>query len=267
MAQLELRNIDFSYNRTGRDSFRLDKVSLSVEKGEFITIIGPNGSGKSTLLKIISGFLKPSYGSVFINDDSISSYSAAQLARKIAFVPQKNNFTFQYSISEVILMGRNPHLNFLGFENESDRKIVNDAIDLLGLTQLKNKGINEVSGGEAQRAFIARALAQQTEIILLDEPNSHLDIHHQLSIFDLLRKMNKDKELTVIAVSHDLNLSGHYSNRVIMMNEGRIFLDDKRNKVLTKENIQKVFNVNSIVDSTDGDSPVKVLIAPDLRNF
>ncbi|MFH1196439.1 MAG: ABC transporter ATP-binding protein [bacterium] len=267
MAQLALKNIAFSYNREGRDSFKLDNIDFSVEKGEFITIIGPNGSGKSTLLKIISGLLKPLSGSVALNEKILNSFTPNEIAKMIAFVPQKNNSIFPYSVFEIVMMGRTPHLNFYGFEKNSDHDFVNEAIDLVGISELKNKGINEVSGGEAQSAFIARALVQQPELLLLDEPNAFLDIQHQITIFNLLKKMNKERGLTVIAVSHDLNLSGHYSDRIVLMQKGKIYLDDKKENVLTELNIKTVFYVNSLVDLRSDEDIVRVLITPESNSY
>jgi iron complex transport system ATP-binding protein len=142
-------------------------------------------------------------------------------------------------------MGRTPYLNLLGFEKEDDLIKINNALELVGISHLKNKSINSISGGEAQRAFIARAIAQEPELILLDEPNAHLDLEHQLSIFNLLKKLNDEEQLTIIMVSHDLNLAGCYSKRIVLMKSGNIFLDDEKSKVLTQDNISKVFRVNS----------------------
>ena len=147
-------------------------------------------------------------------------------------------------------------------ENESDHKIVADALELVGITHLKNKGINEVSGGEAQRAFLARALVQQPKIILLDEPNAHLDIKHQIAFFDLLKKLNREEGLTVIAISHDLNLSAFYAERAILLQQGKIFMDDSKDKVLTENNIKKIFEVDTIVTNKFTENSLHILINP-----
>ena len=159
-------------------------------------------------------------------------------------------------------MGRTPYTNLLGYESREDLRIIDETMDLLGISHLKNKGINEISGGESQRTYIARALVQQPEIILLDEPNAHLDIKHQFGIFNLLRELNHKKELTVIAVSHDLNLAGYYSQRALLMKNGRIFLDEEIANVLTAGNIKNVFDVDSEILPYSESNGVKVILRP-----
>jgi iron complex transport system ATP-binding protein len=160
------------------------------------------------------------------------------------------------------MMGRTPYLNLIGFENKHDKDLVDEALERVDIAHLRNKGINEVSGGEAQRAFIARAIVQQPELILLDEPNSHLDIKHQLGIFNLLRELNIEKRLTVLTVSHDLNLAGYYSERIILMKNGKIYRDDVTEKILTRENILDVFGVDSSIVRNTGSDLINVLIKP-----
>jgi len=189
--------------------------------------------------------LVPYRGEIFFNDKPYSSYSRKEIAKRVSFVPQKYYSVYHFSVYEIVAMGRTPYLNLLGFEKEDDLIKINNALELVGISHLKNKSINSISGGEAQRAFIARAIAQEPELILLDEPNAHLDLEHQLSIFNLLKKLNNEEQLTIIMVSHDLNLAGCYSKRIVLMKSGNIFLDDEKSKVLTRDNISKVFRVNS----------------------
>lgn len=264
MSLIELNNICFSYTSSKRilDDFYLDNISLRVVPGEFISILGPNGSGKSTLLKIIAGILAPQKGETRLKGNAYSSFSRKNIAKIIAFVPQSTLSIFQFSIFEIVMMGRTPYLNFLGVENQEDKQIVEEALELTGIAHLKNKGIHEVSGGEAQRAFIARAIVQKPEIILLDEPNAHLDIKHQLSIFNLIKELNFRQNVTVISISHDLNLAGFYSDRVILMKKGEILKDDRTARILTKENISEVFEVDSEVSVNNASNKVNVTIKP-----
>lgn len=262
MPLIELKDIVFTYGAPGRRDFSLKDINLSVENGEFISILGQNGSGKSTLLKIIAGLLKPERGTRALGGKDYRQYSHRNLARSIAFVPQAANTVFAFSVYETVMMGRTPYLNFLGYETPQDKQIVNEALELVEISHLKNKGINEVSGGEAQRAYIARAMVQQPEIILLDEANSHLDIKHQISIFNLIKKLNSEKRLTVIAISHDLNLAGFYSERIILMDKGNIYKDGPSADILTEENIHTVFEVASSVKGLSGDKGLTVTIYP-----
>ena len=264
MSLIELQNIQFFYTRSIKNSseFRLSNIFLNVTKGEFISILGPNGSGKSTLLKIITGILIPVQGSIKLKNKPFSSYTKKNIAKIIAFVPQAAISVFPFSVYEIVAMGRTPHLNMMGFERNTDHAKISEMLDLVGIYNLKDHGINEVSGGEAQRAYIARALVQEPEILLLDEPNSHLDIKHQLSIFDLIRKLNLGNKITVISVSHDLNLAGFYSYRIILMKNGSIFKDDRTENILTTDNIKYVFDVDSSIESIPGTTLKNVIIKP-----
>ena len=267
MLLIKLNSVHFSYNRNRPNSgFSLNNINIGIEKGEFVTILGPNGSGKSTLLKIMSGLLLPKSGSIYLKNNAYSNYTHKELARIIAFVPQTTISIFPFSVYEIVMMGRTPYLNFTGYEKTEDRKIVDEALEVVGISHLKYKGINEVSGGEAQRAFIARALAQKPEIILLDEPNAHLDIKHQISIFNLLKRLNEDKKLTVVSVSHDLNLAGNYGKRTILMNRGEIFKDSDKFDVLTEENIKKIFDVQSRINIDKKMNFINVVILPHVQD-
>jgi iron complex transport system ATP-binding protein len=266
MSLLSLKNVHFSYLnfRTGKPEFNISNINLDFEKGEFVSVLGPNGTGKSTLLKIIASSLKPNSGELFFNGKTYKQITRRDLASKIAFVPQATLSVFSYSVYEIVMMGRTPYLNFYGYESDTDRKIVKEALKIVDIFHLKDKNINEISGGEAQLAYIARAIAQQPEIILLDEPNAHLDIKHQISIFNLIKELNMNYNLMVISVSHDLNLAGYYSNRIILLKNGSIFKDDSPEKILTAENIRQVFEVDSTVGFNKELNSISVTLNPNL---
>jgi len=266
MSLLSLKNVHFSYLnfRTGKPEFSITDINLDFEKGEFVSVLGPNGTGKSTLLKIIAASLKPGKGELFFDGKNYKQMSRRELARKIAFVPQATLSVFSYSVYEIVMMGRTPYLNFYGYESDEDKKIVEDALKTVDIWHLREHNINEISGGEAQLAFIARAIAQKPDIILLDEPNAHLDIKHQISIFNLIKELNLNFNLTVISVSHDLNLAGYYSNRIILLKNGMIYKDDSTEKILTSENIKDVFEVDSTVGFNKELNSVNVTLNPNL---
>ena len=161
MNLISLNNISFSYEKNAAESFFLSAINLEVFKGEFVTILGPNGSGKTTILKLMSGLLKPQIGEVLFQNKKLNSLTRKEIAKRIGYVPQSTLSVFPFSIYEIVLMGRTPHLGFGGFEKEDDKEKINEALDLVEISHLRNKGLNEVSGGEAQRAFIARALVQE----------------------------------------------------------------------------------------------------------
>ena len=263
MSLIELQNINFSYsNNLPEYNFRLENINLVINSGEFITILGPNGSGKSTLLKIINGLLKPRSGKITFNGKPFSASSRKELARKIAFVPQNPYSIYPFSVYEIVMMGRTPYLNLWGFEKSEDKEKVNEALNIVGITHLKNKGVNEISGGEAQRTFIARALVQEPDVLLLDEPNSHLDLEHQIAIFNLLQKLNLERNLTLLMVSHDLNLAGCYGSRAVLMKAGKVFMDDNKENILTQENIKSVFKVNAKVLKDLKNNYINIAVEP-----
>ncbi len=261
MSAIAIKDLKFYYSHF-QSSFSLEILNWKIEEGEFVSLIGPNGCGKSTLLRLIVNLLKPNYGEIEIFDKKHHNIKLKDFAKVVAFVPQSNFSVFHFSVYEIVMMGRNPYLNLLGFDNVIDREIVEEALSIMEIEHLKSKGINEISGGEAQRVFIARALAQKAKILLLDEPNAHLDIEHQIQIFNLLKKLNQEKKLTVVSVSHDLNLVGVYSERITIMEQGRIKIDGNSKIVLTENNIKNVFNVESSIFRSEKTASVNILINP-----
>jgi len=259
---LSIRNISFSYPNQIKSDFVLKNVSFDVERGEFISLIGPNSSGKTTLLRLIDKIFLPNKGDIFLLNKNIRSVRQSELAKRIGFVPQDGNIIFPFTVLEIVLMGRSPHLKGLGFENKRDKDVAYQMMELTDITHLADKPITAISGGERQRAFIARALAQEPEIILLDEPNAHLDISHQVDIFDIIKALNKEKHITVISVSHDLNLVSTYSDRVVILASGMVYAIGKPEEVLTERNIKAVYQTNVVVDVNPITSSPRVTLLP-----
>jgi iron complex transport system ATP-binding protein len=223
----------------------LKGISLTIEKGRFYCIAGPNGSGKTTFLRSLLNVLPVAKGYINIESSDINSYSQRKLARIEAIVPQNTYPECEFSAFDVVLMGRAPYLSPLQNESSKDIRIVKESMEITNTWHLKDQPVRCLSGGEKQRVIIARALAQQTGILLLDEPVSNLDIHHQVEILNLLKKLNVEKGITVIAVLHDLNHVFAYSNQVILFNRGELVAVGKPENVLTAENIKNVFAVDT----------------------
>lgn len=225
------------------DRTLLNNVSLSLERGQVIGLIGPNGAGKSTLLRILCGLRKHSSGQVLLSGKPISEYTTREIARLIGQVHQSAVMDAPFNIYDVVAMGRNPHLTRFEVERPHDRQVVTDAMrqtDTLGLAQ---RTINTLSSGERQRVFLARALAQEPSILLLDEPTSNLDIRHQLEILTLVQKLAHERGLGVIIAIHDLSLAARFCDRLILLYQGRVVADDVPEKVLSPENIAQAFGV------------------------
>jgi iron complex transport system ATP-binding protein len=225
----------------------LEDVSLSVREGDFVGVLGPNGSGKTTLLKSISRTLKPCRGTILLNKADIYSLKSIDVAKQLAIVPQDSNIGFSFAALDIVLMGRNPHMSRFQMEGNKDIAIARKAMTLTNTWQFAERPINELSGGEKQRVIIARALAQEPRILLLDEPLTHLDIVNQLEIMDLVKDLCVKERLIVIAVFHDLNLAARYCTSAVMLKKGKVFSAGDIAEVLTSENIKSVFNVHAIV--------------------
>jgi len=240
---IEVQDIAFSY-----DGARvIDGVSFRVEDGEFVGVIGPNGSGKTTLLKLLSKVLHPDSGTIRIKGKEIARISNRELARIIAVVPQESNVLFPFTVREIVLMGRYPHLGALSFEHEKDFRIAEEMMRTTDVAQFAGRLITEVSGGEKQRVIVARALAQEPAAMLLDEPTAFLDIKHQIDVHELLKSLNEKRGMTIVCISHDLNLAARYCKRLILLDRGRVAADGTPREVLTPENIARVFGVNALV--------------------
>jgi len=225
----------------------LKDVSFRIEKGDFTGIIGPNGSGKTTLLRTATKLIKPSKGEVFIEGKNLEKVPLKELATVMACVPQDTAFMFPFRVIDVVLMGRIPYIKRFGTESPKDLKIALEALEFVGGLDLKDRFIDELSGGERQRVIIAKALAQQPRILFLDEPTTHLDINHQVQIFELLRKLNKDAGLTIVAVLHDLNLASDYCDKLILLSGGMIKSKGAPSEVLDYKIIEEAYKTVVIV--------------------
>jgi iron complex transport system ATP-binding protein len=237
-------------------------ISLEIKRGDFLGIIGPNGSGKSTLLRLMSRVLIPLKGRIALTGEDIFQMKLKEFCRKVAFVPQDTLINFSFSVEEIVLMGRIPHLGRLQFESKKDFSIAQNALFLTDTLYLKEKQIDEVSAGERQRVIIAKALAQEPMLLFLDEPTSHLDIGHQIQIMDLLKKLNRRNNLTIIMVLHDLNLASEYCERIVLLNEGVIFKEGSAEAVLTYQNIESVYKTIVVVSKNPvSGKPYVVLVS------
>ena len=239
-ALFELDRVNVSLN----SARILNGISFEIRAGEFLGIIGPNGSGKSTLLRTMAGVLTPLSGSVRLDGSEVARIHGRQLARRLAIVPQDNPIAFDFTVQEIVLMGRSPHLRRFEIEKGRDAEIAVDALRRTNLLHLADRSIGTLSGGERQRAMIARALAQQTDILFLDEPTAHLDINYQVEILDLARRENAENGKTVVVVLHDLNLAAEFCDRLIMLSEGSVFAAGSPEEVITRENVQQVYGTS-----------------------
>lgn len=241
MAKLKIQGLNFKYN----SRLVLRDINLEVEEGEILTLLGPNGSGKTTLLRCIVRIFNPEEGDIFIDGKQISKIKREELAKWISYVPQNEHSSFPATVFDTVLIGRRPHLNW----NPSNRdfKVVSTILHLLGLKEIALRDFNELSGGEKQKVLIARAIAQEPKIMLLDEPTSNLDLRHQLEVLEIVRNLAKEKGVSVIMATHDLNLVPRYSDKLVMLKSGKIFSMGTPEQVITSENIKSVYQVDATI--------------------
>ncbi|MEW6686250.1 MAG: ABC transporter ATP-binding protein [Candidatus Edwardsbacteria bacterium] len=260
---ITVKNLNFAYHQEPV----LENLTFSVQDGEFCGLIGPNGSGKSTLLKCLCGILKPQNGEIFIGQNNLLSLKSKEIAQRIAVVPQESHFAFNFTCYEIVLFGRSPYLKGLQSERREDHEIALEALRLTGALKLADHSINEISGGERQKVVIARALAQNPKILLLDEPTSHLDIDHQLEILELLKRLNQQKNLTVIFVSHDLNLASEYCQRLILLDGGQIKAVGSPEEIIRSDLIYEVYGVSAVIQKNPLSGTPHLWVAPKSRSI
>ncbi len=245
MNPIEVENLSFSY--PGTEVLR--DLSFQIEVGSFFAIAGPNGVGKSTLLNLICGILKADNGVVKIDGKEICKYSAESLARKVAVVRQEFVPVFGFSVAETVFMARTPYMAGASFESKTDERIVAESLEATETVEFSNRQLGQISGGERQRVFIARALAQDTPILLLDEPTSHLDLRHQIGIYDLLKEQQEKKGKTIIAITHDINLASQYCDKTLLLGPDRKYYIGEAKEIFSPERIEQVFGVSGFSGS------------------
>ena len=241
---IRMESVHFRY--PGREVFR--GLTLALEEGEVLGLIGPNSSGKTTLLRLMDGLLPPHRGTVFLEEKNLRGFPRLEVAKRVAVVPQEMEVPFSFTVGEIVLMGRAPYLGRFGWEKRKDLDVAREGMALTDVADLENRPFFELSQGEKQRVLIARALAQEPRVILLDEPTSHLDINHQVEINELIRRLNIEKNLTVMNISHDLNLAAEYSHRIVLLHRGFIHSMGTPSAVITEENIRRVYETKVVVD-------------------
>ncbi len=263
MHAITVDNISFRYRSTVPT---LRNLSFSVNRGEFLSFLGPNGSGKTTLLRLLDRILLPDEGRITVDGKPLEEYSRTELARRIGFVPQDTTMVFPFTVMEIVLMGRAPHARGMMFESEHDREIALEMLRLTDALHLADQSVTTLSGGERQRVLIARALAQEADILLLDEPNAHLDIAHQMDVFSIIRKLNRERGITVVSVSHDLNLAAAFSDRIGMLVCGSLAALGSPAEVLTEQNIATAFRARVVVDSHPASGTPRVTLVPSIES-
>ena len=240
----------------------LKDLSFSIPRGDFFIIIGPNGSGKTTLMKIISGLLKHQSGQLEILGRFIEDYSRKKLAQTISFVSQMVAVDFPFTVTEIVLMGRSPYMGMLGVEDQKDLEITKQAIRFTGIEHIAHRKMDQLSGGEQQRVFIARAVCQQPDIILLDEPTASLDLAHQVRVMDLMERLKEESGTTIVMVSHDVNLAAMYGDQLLLLNQGRIECQGRPDEVLTFNTLENVYQCTLLVDQSPLGGIPRITVVP-----
>lgn len=241
---IKANNLSFSYKK-GEEFIK--GLNVNIEQGNITTILGPNGSGKSTLLSLFCGLNKAKSGKILINNKDINSLKCKDIAKKIAVVHQQNTIPSDITVEEVVAYGRLPHKKYFQGNSKEDEKIIEWSIEKTGLENLKTKAVMSLSGGERQRVFIAMALAQKSEILFLDEPTTYLDIYHQVEVLELVKKLNKEENLTVVMVLHDINQALKYSDNIIVMKKGKIIEAGIGEEVINMCLLNEFYNIGGYI--------------------
>ena len=253
--KLEIKDLNFSYG----DKKAVDGLSLHVHEGEFVGLIGPNGSGKSTVLKNVYRALTPDSGEIYIDGEDLLKMSYRESALRMAVVGQENDVPFNFSVEEIVAMGRTPHKKLFDIDTPKDREIVRHALMHLGIEDMAKRNYLHLSGGEKQRVIIARAMAQECDFLVLDEPTNHLDISYQMQIFDFVKHINA----TVLAAIHDLNLAALYCDRIYIIEHGKVAYEGMPLEVLTPANIKEIYGVECTVERHYKTHKLNIAYIPD----
>lgn len=254
--KLVVNGISFSYGRMEV----LDDITVEVNDGEIVSLVGPNGAGKSTLIKCIDKILKPRKGIVFVDRKDSAEMSSREFSKTMGYVPQSTVEVFPFTVFDIVLMGRRPHLGWR--VNKKDVEIVAQTLKFMEIEEFGARYFDELSGGEKQKVAMARALAQEPEILLLDEPTSNLDIRHQLEVMEIIRKLVREKKISAIMAMHDLNLALRFSDRVVMLKGHRVWTAGEPVSVLSSKNIREVYEVEARVENGRSGKPYIVPLVP-----
>ncbi|MDS1003944.1 ABC transporter ATP-binding protein [Clostridium sporogenes] len=253
MKSIETKNLDIAYE----DTLIVKELNMQISKGKITSIIGANGCGKSTILKAVGRILKPKNGLVHLSGQDISKLCTKEIAKKMAILPQNPTAPSGLTVSELVAYGRFPHQKGFGNLTKEDKKIIKWALDATKLSEFESREVDTLSGGQRQRVWIAMALAQQTDLILLDEPTTYLDLAHQLEVLKLLYELNRNQKCTIVMVLHDLNLAARFSDYIIAIQKGAIIKYGNPEEVMTPEVLRKTFNINAdIVIEPKSNRPV-----------
>jgi len=260
---LAVRNLSFGYNKTDV----LTDISFELQRGEILFLLGPNGCGKTTLLDCVLGFLKPRQGEIYLNGNNIKDIKAGQMARQMAYVPQSHEKTFPYTVLDIVLMGRASYVGAFSAPSRQDKAIAEDTLQMLGIYDLKDRPYTQLSGGEGQLVMIARALVQQTELIVMDEPTAHLDFKHEMVIMETIVDLVKKTGISILIASHFPNHAFYFENnqlccKVALMNEHKFVDLDSPSEVLSEENLRITYDINARLVSCliDGERQVNQII-------
>jgi iron complex transport system ATP-binding protein len=246
---LAAENVSFSYGPAKAGLYVLSDVSVSAARGAIVGLLGPNGSGKTTLLRLLAGTLAPSHGAVSLDGRPIASLTRLDIARRIAVVPQETHATFDFTALDIVLMGRYPHLGAFQLEGADDLRIAHEAMRATATTAFAPRAFATLSGGEKQRVVIAAALAQASDVLLLDEPTASLDVGAQFDIVDLLRRLNRARGATMMVSTHDLNLAAALCTEIVMIRDGRLVASGATRDVLTREHVRALYDVDVEIET------------------
>lgn len=250
VLDINVEDLSFGYGKDDKATPVLKDLKLRINGPQLISILGPNGVGKSTLIHCMNKILSPTSGKVFIGERDLSEISIKDLSKHMGYVPYASSDSFPLSVTDTILMGRHPHSKWGKLDD--DLRVVHMTLQMIGIEELADRSFNELSAGQHQKVMLARGLAQEPKILLLDEPTSNLDIRYQLEITRLLRDLSHSQKMIVLMISHDINIASKYSDNIIMLHGGNIYATGTPNEVITKENIEHVYEVGCNVIEDDG---------------
>ena len=255
MAKLKLENFYTGY----KNKSIINNINFSIDSSEWLGVIGPNGSGKSTLIKGILGITKSLKGNIYLKNEDIKNFTNKVISQTISFLPQQLNSNLNITVEDLVALGRSPYKEFWEFDlNKIDQEIINESLYLVDMYDLKDILINQISGGQCQRAYLAMALAQDPEILILDEPTNALDLKYQIKFLEIIKTLKVNKKISVITILHDLNLAARYSDKIIALRNGESIAYGSSNEIINERFIQKIFEVNALIS----DSPYGKQIYP-----